>query len=141
MLASMRRRLLVAAWLCVSLPALAFGHTSVGGTGSGADEPDSDCLRWEALPVLLTDGGAVDAGDAGAIDGGRTDGGRTDAGSVRIVLGPLRCVEHATMFGCACALASPAPNQAAAAGLIAALAIAAAAARRPRPRRRERGGR
>lgn len=85
--------------------------------------------------MLLTDGGAADAGDAG-----HRDGGPADAGGA-LVLGPLRCVEHATMFGCACTLGAPGPNQAAATGLLAAFAVLTAVSRRPRSERRRRSGR
>ena len=132
----MRHRLRLAAWLWLFFPALAFAHTSVGGTGSGADDPNSDCLRGEALPVLLTDAGAGDAGDAG-----RSDAGRTDAGGGVVVLGALRCVEHATMFGCACTVGAPAPNQAAGTGLLATVALLITAGRRPRSHRQRRSGR
>ncbi len=119
----MRYRLLFAACLWLSAPAFAFAHTSVGG--GGTDEPNADCLRWEAVPVSITDAAA--GGDAG-----RGDGGPRDAGAL-VVQTKLVCVEHATMFGCACAMAAPAGNQGAAATVVmVALAIMAAASRRPR---------
>ena len=130
----MRHRLLLAVCLWLSTSALAAAHTSVGG--GGTDEPNADCLLWEAVPVSSTDAAVTDAGDAGGRDGGRSDAG---APAVKTT---LRCVEHATMFGCACTLgASLSKPGAAGAGLLALLVVAAAASRRPRSTRRRRGER
>jgi MYXO-CTERM domain-containing protein len=125
----MRPRALLALLACLSIPAVASAHTSVGG-GSGPDDPNADCLRWETV--------TLPAKDAAADDGGAADAGRTDAGASAVTV--LRCVEHATMFGCACALGSPAraPDRTATTWAAAALAALVAAARRPRHDRRDR---
>jgi hypothetical protein len=138
----MRHRLLLVACAYLATSTFAWSsasaHTSVGG--GGTDDPNADCLRWEAVPVAPLDGsvkdGAVDGSargpDGGGADAGRTDAGRTDAGTSGATV--LVCVEHATMFGCACALdkgtrLAGGTVLASAAILLAALLVAA---RRPR---------
>ena len=126
----MRPRLLLTAWLWLSIPALAAAHTSVGG--GGADEPNSDCLLWATVAVSNTDAAVADAGDAG-----NRDGGRSDAGGPAVKT-TLRCIEHATMFGCACTLGSSVSNHGAAcSGVVAILLVVVAGSRRPRSTRRQ----
>jgi hypothetical protein len=131
----MRYPSLVGAFFCLLIARSASAHTSVGGGGSPSD-PDADCLRWEAVPLSAADAAVADGGVDASGDAG--DAGASDAGTTTVTL-KLRCVEHATMFGCACALgAGPAqPTSAAASALVVAVALLAAASRR-RPKRRRR---
>jgi hypothetical protein len=130
----MRCRSLVAALFCLSIASVADAHTSVGGGGSSSD-PDADCLRWEEVPLSTVDAAVADAAvDASADEG---DAGASDAGTTTGAV-KLRCVEHATMFGCACTLGAEPAKQtsAAASALVLAGAVLAAASRRGRKRRR-----
>jgi len=125
----MRYRLLVAACLYLFVSASASAHTSVGG-GSGPEDPNADCLRWEVVPLTA---------DAGVRDGAATDAGRSDAGSSVVTV--LRCAEHATMFGCTCAIGTPGERDRSpvTASVTAALAALVVGARRPRRARRRSG--
>ena len=131
----MRYASLVGAFFCLLIARIASAHTSVGGGGSTSD-PDADCLRWEAVPLSAADAAVTDGGVDASADAG--DAGASDAGTTTVTL-KLRCVEHATMFGCACALGAgpPPPPSAAASALVVAVAVLAAASRR-RPKRRRR---
>jgi hypothetical protein len=99
-------------------------HHHLGGGSSGGDD-DADCLRWEL--VYLTPDGAV-VSDAGAPDAADDagDAGSSSNGGLKAV---MRCVEHATLFGCDCAL-PPGRLAGGTAGALAALLAGAALARR-----------
>jgi hypothetical protein len=133
----MRYAPFVGAFFCLSIARIASAHTSVGGGGSTSD-PDADCLRWEAVPLSAADAAVADGGVDASADAG--DAGTSDAGTTTVAV-KLRCVEHATMFGCSCALGvGPAQRTSATAtALVVAVAVLAAGSRR-RPKRRRRSG-
>jgi len=73
-------------------------HHDVGGGGGG----DTECIRWEPIPVDMAardmsavdlGGGGLGNGDMGRVDMGRVDMGRADGGGAPV---PMRCVEHAS---------------------------------------------
>jgi hypothetical protein len=129
---SLRRVLAVSLLAVLGWPAVALAnHHHIGGSGSGTDDPDADCLVWGYV-VASTDAATADAadGDAAASDAGAgtvvtSDGGPVPAGA------KLTCLEHATLFGCDCA-ASPRAGDGWSRGAGASVAAMLLAARRRR---------
>ncbi len=121
-------------------------HHHIGGSGSGGDDKDADCVSWG---YLVVDGGGADRNDGANTadaDGAVSDAGNGpdasqpapaatwDAGSAAPAGAVLVCLEHATLFGCDCATV-PAAGQGWSCGAVAWVAALLIASRR-----RRRGG-
>jgi MYXO-CTERM domain-containing protein len=129
-------------WI-VLFPTAAAANTShhhIGGGTSGGSPDNADCLRWETVYLssdgAVVDGPAADGGDADAGDGGDAAAAAADGGAAPAVA-TLRCMEHATLFGCDCSADGGAGRAGGAwpmATMLAAIAVATAIRRR-RPAR------
>jgi MYXO-CTERM domain-containing protein len=143
---SLRMKVLLAMLVVLGSPAAALAnHHHIGGSGSGGDDPNADCLIWG---YVILDGGTMDAvGDADAADADAaiSDGGggsgaaqpadaaTSDAGSAPPAGAVLVCLEHANLFGCDCSVGSRATDGRCGVGLVAAMLLVAYRRRRVRP--------
>jgi MYXO-CTERM domain-containing protein len=148
---SLRLKVLLATVAVLGWPAAArANHHHIGGSGSGGDDPNADCLVWG---YVVVDGGAVDAGAAvdgsgadatdadAAISGGGgaadaaqpADAATSDAGSAPPAGAVLVCLEHASLFGCDCSVGPRATDQRCGVGLVVAMLLIARRRRRTRP--------